>query len=193
MPDIPIVSLYSYDSVKRDTPNNYLGLDTDALHGMRDSGMPPHQLNLKIGMPLILLKNYDLEKGLSNGTKLVVTDFLGETRINRLKCKIVSGPNAGQTIELSRINSAADDTNFVHWTRMQFPVVPAFAMTISKSQGQTLSRVAVSLQTHCFSRGQLYVVASRVDDPANIKFWMPPIDGRLITSNIIFRAILPLD
>ena len=57
------------------------------------------------------------------------------------------------------------------WTRRQFPIRPAFAMTINKSQGQTIrGRVGVFLPEPVFSHGQLYVVASRVVHPDNIRF-----------------------
>ncbi|XP_060882081.1 uncharacterized protein LOC132953741 [Metopolophium dirhodum] len=41
----------------------------------------------------------------------------------------------------------------------------AFAMTINKSQGQTMSVCGLDLRTPCFSHGQLYVVCSRVGKP----------------------------
>jgi Helicase len=64
-------------------------------------------------------------------------------------------------------------------------------MTISKSQGQSLQRVGVYLGTHCFTHGMLYVAASRVSDPDNIKFYIPEIDfipG--LTTNVTYRAVL---
>ncbi|EEH50877.1 uncharacterized protein MICPUCDRAFT_9667, partial [Micromonas pusilla CCMP1545] len=49
------------------------------------------------------------------------------------------------------------------WTRRKFPVRPAFAMTVNKSQGQTIrGRVGVLLPEPVFSHGQMHVAASRV-------------------------------
>ncbi|KAI8530170.1 hypothetical protein RHMOL_Rhmol11G0034800 [Rhododendron molle] len=46
-------------------------------------------------------------------------------------------------------------------TRRQFPVHLAYAMSINKSQGQSVKFVGVDLRTPVFSHGQLYVVLSR--------------------------------
>jgi ATP-dependent DNA helicase PIF1 len=46
--------------------------------------------------------------------------------------------------------------------RQQFPLVVSFAMTINKSQGQTLKHVDVYLPQSIFSHKQLYFVMSRV-------------------------------
>ena len=43
----------------------------------------------------------------------------------------------------------------------QFPLVPAWAMTIHKSQGKTLQKVVVDLRRRMFDCGQLYVSLSR--------------------------------
>lgn len=45
----------------------------------------------------------------------------------------------------------------------QFPIIPAYAMTIHKAQGQTLDRVHLDLPVRpCFASGQLYTALSRV-------------------------------
>ena len=52
--------------------------------------------------------------------------------------------------------------------RRQFPLRLAYAMTINKSQGQTLQRVALDLREPCFSHGQLYAALGRVPEPTRI-------------------------
>ena len=57
--------------------------------------------------------------------------------------------------------------------RKQFPVRPAFAMTINKSQGQTLQYVGLYLPDPVFSHGQLYVAFSRVAGFDKITVYLP--------------------
>ncbi len=45
----------------------------------------------------------------------------------------------------------------------------AYAMTINKSQGQTLFHVGLHLADDVFSHGQLYVTFSRAKALANVK------------------------
>ena len=57
--------------------------------------------------------------------------------------------------------------------RLQFPVTLAFAMTINKSQGQSVEHVGINLSTSVFSHRQLYVVFSRCTLPLNISVLLP--------------------
>ena len=43
----------------------------------------------------------------------------------------------------------------------QFPIIISFAMTINKSQGQSLTNVGIYLPNPEFSHGQLYVALPR--------------------------------
>ncbi|TMX04709.1 hypothetical protein EJD97_005663 [Solanum chilense] len=46
--------------------------------------------------------------------------------------------------------------------RRQLPVAPCFALTINKSQGQSLNHVGLYLPKQVFTHGQLCVALSRV-------------------------------
>jgi Helicase len=56
----------------------------------------------------------------------------------------------------------------IHYRR-QFHVIGAFAMAISKSQGQSFNQLGVYLQSQVFTHGQLYVALSRGKYPDKIK------------------------
>ena len=75
---------------------------------------------------------------------------------------------------------------------LQFPVRVAFAMTVNKAQGQTLTRVGVYLERPCyFSHGQFYVAASRVGLPENITIAIEPNgDGEFRAANIVYAEAL---
>ena len=78
------------------------------------------------------------------------------------------------------------------WTRRQFPVRIAFAMTINKSQGQTLQSVGVWLNEPCFAHGQLYVCMSRVGSPTSLKFAVRQVDNNPehLTRNVVYKEVL---
>jgi len=70
--------------------------------------------------------------------------------------------------------------------RLQFPVRPAFAMTINKAQGQSLSVAGIDLTEPCFSHGQLYVALSRVGTPDRL--FILAKDKQ--TKNIVYQKAL---
>lgn len=79
--------------------------------------------------------------------------------------------------------------------RRQYPVHPAFALTINKSQGQTFKRVAIFLPSPMFAHGQLYVALSRVGDPTKITVMLthPPLHGlpppARSTRNVVYKDV----
>ena len=71
--------------------------------------------------------------------------------------------------------------------RRQFPIRPAFCMTINKCQGGTFWKVGIDVSTPVFSHGQLYVALSRVGNFALIVVFTT--NGVFFTKNVVFRAV----
>ena len=83
---------------------------------------------------------------------------------------------------------------YVPLTRLQFPVRPAFAMTINKSQGQILKKMSLYLPNPVFSHGQFYVALSRCGLRSSLRVMV--IGGRfpdqegVYTKNVMFGEAL---
>jgi ATP-dependent DNA helicase PIF1 len=60
---------HSFDCAVDDPQPYYL---EEFLNTLTPNDLPPHVLKLKIGCPIILLRNIDPANGLCNGTRLVI-------------------------------------------------------------------------------------------------------------------------
>ena len=99
---------------------------------------------------------------------------------------IASGDYARGEVLISRIQIKHEDKKFVEWNRRQFTVTPAFAMTINKSQTQTLTVVGVRLEEPTFTRRQRYFAATRVGDPQHVHIAVINSVSRK-TKNVVYK------
>ena len=180
----------SADCVGEEDPQNTFPVDF--LNSLTISGLPPHKLFLKIGSPVMLLRNMSAARGLANGTRLIVKRFLEYA----VEAEIAEGQHRGQRVFIPRMRLQPSQQDTMPFTlqREQLPLRPAFAMTINKAQGQTLQRAGLYLPSSVFSHGQLYVALSRVGAPDRMRILVKngqrDDDGCLFTKNVVYRDAL---
>ncbi|GAU46403.1 hypothetical protein TSUD_28190 [Trifolium subterraneum] len=135
------------------------------LNDNKCSGIPNHRLKLKVGCPVVMrMRNIDQ----------------------------AAGKNAGDNIFVARMNLVPSDPGLsFKFRRKQFPLMPCLAITINKSQGQSLSQVDIYLPKPVFTHGQLYVALSRVKSRKGLKLLVLNEEGEVCTTttNVVYREV----
>ncbi|XP_016178920.1 ATP-dependent DNA helicase PIF1-like [Arachis ipaensis] len=162
-------------------------LSQDVCNAINCSGLLPHELTLKVGVPVMLLRNIDQSNGLCNGTRLQVRRLGNHV----IECITLTGDKVGQVVLISRMNMIPNNQALpFRFQRRQFPIIVSFAMTINKSQGQTLSIVRLYLLRPVFTHGQLYIALSRVNSKAGLRVLIQNSGYMLSKSTInVYREI----
>jgi hypothetical protein len=86
-----------------DDPHNYY--PEKFLNTLTPNGLPPHVLKLKIGCPVILLRNIDPANGLCNGIRLIIRGL----QKNTIDAEIVLRQHARKRVFLPRIPLCPSD------------------------------------------------------------------------------------
>ncbi|XP_074349335.1 uncharacterized protein LOC141689057 [Apium graveolens] len=137
-------------------------------------GLPPHELNLKVGVAVMLMRNLNQTLGLCNGTKLVVTKCLSKS----VECEVICGAFVGTKHFRPRMELFPTKIKLpFKFIRKQMPLQICYSMTINKSQGQSLEKVGLFLPNSVFTHGQMYVVVSRVTSPEGLKVFINSSNG----------------
>ena len=140
----------------------------------------PDELYLKKGSKVMFVKNNEMD-GYVNGTFGVV-ESVNSSQIKVLTMKegrLVNVERVRWTYEVYEYNTQTNEveTKIVGWYE-QYPLMPAWAITIHKSQGQTFDNAILDI-CKCFAEGQAYVALSRCRS----------LEGIQLSSKVDKRAI----
>ena len=130
----------------------------------------------------MILKNINVAKGLCNGTKCIMRALDGTPSNPRLTIETMTG--AFYTI------TTADGYTSRSERPLKLVVDLAFAMTIHKSQGQTLGKVIVDFNNKKTDIQKFYVVMSRVKELSDMRrtAWRQGVSSMQYVSNFKKRS-----
>jgi hypothetical protein len=166
------------DKIMTDLPENQQlrrGIAVSVDDDRRPPGIPPKELELRVGTVVYVIRNLNIREGLVNGAKAVVHS------LNRFSV-VIELLRDGSVHLIPRINFGFSISG-LDINRKQLPLRVAYAGTLHKAQGKTLDRALLALTHDCFAHGQLYVGMTRVKCAADIAVLLPaPTDDGVGTA-----------
>ena len=180
---------HSADSIERDhdTEDSEMMYPVEYLNSINASGLPLHRLALKIGCPVMVLRNLDPGQGVCNGTRGVITRMSNRV----VEICLIGGDHVGEKVFIPRISLTPSNVDIPFtFKRRQFPLRLAFCMSINKSQGQSVKYVGLDFRTEVFTHGQFYVAVSRATSAHRVKAIWDPRHQNPITQNIVYPEVL---
>ena len=162
---------HSADSIA-DNENCELLYPPEYLNSINCSGLPLAHVALKVGAPVMVLRNLNVAGGVCNGTRGILTRL----RNRVLEIHLITGDNAGDKVftpqmQLHPIQGQLPFT----LSQLQFPVHLCFSILINKAQGQSVQHVGLDFRSPVFTHGQFYVAISQVKSVHNIKAIWPSV------------------
>ena len=182
------VRLRSADVV--DNVQDAVSFSVEYCNSLEPTGLPKHEITLKPGVPVMLIRNLNPSAGLCNGTRLIFSHVAPNKRV--IYCKLkdeVSGQYS--LVAIPRICLRPKEKEYpFEWSRLQFPITVAFSTTINKAQGDSLKMIGIWLPAPVFGHGQLYVALSRVGAPERCVVALKPGEVANSTRNVVFQEVL---
>ena len=117
--------------------------ERDLLAILREPGIPPHKLSLKVGCIATIMRNISMEDGLVKNSRVRVIGLLNnlvQVQLLQTRCFSSDSSNPSSTIfNLPQITFEFRPRR-ANWTvqRRQFPLRLAYATTFNSCQGLTL-------------------------------------------------------
>jgi hypothetical protein len=177
---------HSADSIANDADGEVL-YPAEYLNSINCSGLPLAHLALKVGCPVMVLRNLNMAGGLCNGTRGILTRI----RNRVLEIRLITGEHAGEKVFIPRMKLHPIEGQLpFNLSRLQFPLRLCFSMSINKSQGQSVWHVGLDCRSPVFTHGQFYVAVSRVRSVHNIKAIWPSTSEVAQTKNIVYNEVL---
>nr|GEU98613.1 reverse transcriptase domain-containing protein [Tanacetum cinerariifolium] len=103
--EVSYLSCDSIDKTERGFAIDEAVFSPKFINGLKFSGVSNHRLALKVGVPIMLLRNIDQANGLCNGTRLQV---LRLTRTS-IQAKIINGTHFGKELIILRLRITPSD------------------------------------------------------------------------------------
>ena len=140
-------AFFSEDSVANDRPDEgELMYPVEHLNTINCSGLPLAKLRLKVGGPVMVLRNLYPAEGVCNGTRGIVKRM--SPRV--IEIELLSEEYRGKRIFIPRIIHTPSEAQLpFRLERRQFPLRVCFAMSINKSQGQSVKYVGLNMKVSC--------------------------------------------
>lgn len=123
------------------------------------------EVTLKVGAQVMLLCNLNLQEGLVNGSRGVLTGFVQQGGEQLPVVQFAKGREL--TIDKFCWEIKVEDAGTIFYR--QVPLQLAWAVTIHKAQGLSLDCVELQLDRSVFEYGQAYVALSRVRSLAGLR------------------------
>ena len=167
------VSFFSSDSLIKDENSSSTAFAApEHLNQLNVTGVPPHELILKSNGLAMIVRNLNFSEGLVNGQKCILKAVSPNSRV--IHAEFLTDELPHPIVLIPRISFPAQvGRNGINFMRVQFPLRTAYAMTINKSQGQTLTRIGLDLRSSPFAHGQLYVALTRAQKRSTVMVLLP--------------------
>ncbi|XP_044254889.1 uncharacterized protein LOC123005274 [Tribolium madens] len=145
----PVRTYRSVDRVVTDIPAEAANYPEEFLNSLTPSEFAQHELTLKEGTIVMLLRNLNVRANLCNGTRLVIRHL----REHFIKAEIINfdGQLSGRREFLPRIEFESSENEPLPFVLKRRQLRLSYCMTINKSQGQTFDSVGIFLPRPVFT------------------------------------------